>query len=169
MQMHAIFIEEIERLKRLLIGMGMSYDDGEDVLQDVYLEAMRKPPKHGTPEEKARWLMRVTVNKCTLTFRQRKQNKRIEKEFLQRSAEYEQIQLSPDCNVIANEETQAMKLCLNEMDESLKVPLVMKYSCGLNASQISEILELKSGTVRKRLFEGRTILAEMLSKKGIEP
>ena len=162
--MHAIFIEEIERLKRLLIGMGMSYDDGEDVLQDVYLEAMRKPPKHGTPEEKARWLMRVTVNKCTLTFRQRKQNKRIEKEFLQRK-----LEPAPENKVIHNEETQVMRHCLNEMDESLKVPLVMKYSCGLNASQISEILELKSGTVRKRLFEGRTILAEMLSKKGIEP
>ena len=169
MQMHSIFIGEIERLKRLLIGMGMSYDDGEDILQDVYIEAMQRPPKYGNPEEKARWLMRVTMNKCTLKFRQKKQNKRLEKEFLQRNSEYEQIQLSPDNDVITSEETQAMKNCLNEMDETLKMPLVMKYFCGLNASQISEVLEVKSGTVRKRLFEGRIILAEMLSKKGIKP
>ncbi|MBN2591342.1 MAG: RNA polymerase sigma factor [Sedimentisphaerales bacterium] len=169
MQMHSIFIEEIERLKRLLIGMGMNHDDGEDILQDVYLEAMQRPPKYGNPEEKARWLMRVTVNKCTLLFRQRRLNTRVEKEFLQQSAEYEKIQLSPDCDVITNEETQAIKNCLNGMDESLKVPLVMKYFCGLNASQISDTLKLKSGTVRKRLFQGRVILAEMLSKKGIEP
>lgn len=169
MQMHSIFMKEIERLKRLLIGMGISLHDGEDILQDVYLEAMRKPPKHGNPEENARWLMRVTVNKCTLKFRQRRQNQRVEKEFLQRSTEQEKIQISPDCDVIANEEIQAMRRCLNEMDESLKVPLVMKYFCGLNASQISEILELKSGTVRKRLFQGRVILAEMLIKKGVKP
>ena len=167
--MHSIFIEEIERLKRLLIGIGMNQDDGEDVLQDVYLEAMRNPPKYGNPEEKARWLMRVTVNKCTLEFRHRRQNKRYEKEFIQRRAEHEQIQLSPDCDLMTNEETQAMIHCLNEMDETLKVPLVMKYFCGLNSNQISEILELKSGTVRKRLFGARVILAEMLSKKGIKP
>jgi len=55
------------------------------------------------------------------------------------------------------------------MEESLKMPLVMKYYCGMNSSQISEVLEIKSGTIRKRLFQGRIILAEMLSKKGIKP
>ena len=167
--MHAIFIGEIERLKRLLIGMGVSLHDGEDVLQDVYLEAMQKPPKHGSTEENARWLMRVTINKCTLKFRQNNRSKRIEKEFLQRCAANEQIQFSPDGDVIKNEETRAIGQCLNEMDESLKIPLVMKYFCGMNSSQISEVLEIKSGTIRKRLFQGRIILAEMLSKKGIKP
>lgn len=169
MRMHSIFIGELERLKRLLIGMGLSYDDGEDVLQDVYIEAMQKPPKHGNSEENAKWLMRVTINKCTLEFRQKRQNKRAEKGFAQQYAGNEQIQISPDADVISNEETQAMKNCLNKMDKTLKVPLVMKYFCGLNSNQISEILELKSGTVRKRLFEGRLILVEMLSKKGIKP
>ncbi|MBN1975365.1 MAG: sigma-70 family RNA polymerase sigma factor, partial [Sedimentisphaerales bacterium] len=132
MRMHSIFIEEIERLKRLLIGMGISLHDGEDILQEVYLEAMQRPPKYGSPQENARWLMRVTVNKCTLKFRQKRQNKRVEKEFLQRCEGSEQLQFSPDCDVIHNEEAEVMKHCLNEMDETLKVPLVMKYFCGLN-------------------------------------
>ncbi len=169
MRMHSIFIEEIKRLKRLLIGMGIGCDDGEDILQEVYIEAMQKPPKYGSMQENAQWLMRVTINKCTLEFRQKRQNERAEKGFLQRCAENEQIRLSPDRDVIAHEETEAMRQCLNEMDESLKMPLVMKYFCDLNSSQISEILELKSGTVRKRLFEGRVLLAEMLLKKGIKP
>jgi len=76
MRMHSIFIGEIERLKRLLIGMGISYDDGEDILQDVYLEAMQKPPKHGDIEENTRWLMRVTINKSKLKFRQKNRNKK---------------------------------------------------------------------------------------------
>ena len=63
MRMHSIFIEQIERLKRLLIGMGISYEDGEDILQDVYIEAMQKPPKYGSQEENTRWLTRLDSDK----------------------------------------------------------------------------------------------------------
>ena len=169
MSMHSIFMREIERLRRLLIGMGISYEDGEDILQEVYLEALQRPPKHGSPHENARWLMKVTINKCMLEFRQKKQQQRAEKGISQRRADLNKTQPAPESRVIHNEVTQAMRHCLDEMEESLKVPLVMKYFCDLNSSQISEILELKPGTVRKRLCQGRLILAEMLLKKGIKP
>ena len=45
MRMHSIFFKEIERLRRLLISLGISFQDGEDILQDVYMEALRLPPK----------------------------------------------------------------------------------------------------------------------------
>ena len=168
MSMHSVFISEIERLRRLLIGIGVNYEDGEDILQEVYLEALQRPPKYGDRQENAKWLMKVTINKSMLKFRQKRQDNRAEKENLLRREVQEKLEHAPENKVIHNEETQAMRLCLNDMDESLKVPLVMKYFCDLNSSQISEVLELKSGTVRKRLFQGRVILAEMLSKKGIK-
>jgi DNA-directed RNA polymerase specialized sigma24 family protein len=49
------------------------------------------------------------------------------------------------------------------------VPLVLKYYCGLNATEIAEILELKPGTVRKRLCDGRITLAKVLLQRGIKP
>ncbi len=168
MSMHSIFIKEIERLRRLLIGIGISYEDGEDILQEVYLEALQKPPKHGSSQENERWLMKVTINKCMLEFRQKKQNQRAEKEILKRRDAPGKLEPAPENKVIHNEETQAMRHCLNEMDESLKIPLVMKYFCDLNSSQISEILDMKPGTVRKRLCQGRLVLAELLLKKGIK-
>ena len=168
MSMHSIFMKEIERLRRLLIGIGISYEDGEDILQEVYLEALQKPPKYGSTQENERWLMKVTINKCMLEFRQKKQNQRAEKEISQRRADLKKTQPAPDRKVIHNEETHAMRHCLNEMDESLKVPLVMKYFCDLNSNQISEILDIKPGTIRKRLCQGRVILAELLLNKGIK-
>ena len=61
-----------------------------------------------------------------------------------------------------------MMQCLHQMDESLQVPLAMRYFCELNSTKIGEILELEPGTVRKRLHKGRIILADALLKKGIE-
>jgi RNA polymerase sigma-70 factor (ECF subfamily) len=104
-----------------------------------------------------------------LKFRHEKRNQRAKNEISQQCAGQEKTQPGPEKKIIQNEETFAMKQCFDEMDESFKVPLVMKYFCGLNSSQISEILELKPGAVRKRLHRGRKILADMLLKKGIKP
>ncbi|MHC4570014.1 MAG: sigma factor-like helix-turn-helix DNA-binding protein [Planctomycetota bacterium] len=54
------------------------------------------------------------------------------------------------------------------MDESLQVPLAMRYFCALNSTEIGEILDLEPGTVRKRLYKGRIVLADALLKKGIK-
>ncbi len=166
--MHSVFTKQVERLRRLVIGMGLRAEEGEDILQDVYLEAIRRPPKHFTTEEAGRWLMRVTVNRCLLEFRQRGRHQKAAAGVLQQWTEMKNAPLAPDKQAIRTEEIEAMRLCLFEMSESFKVPLVMKYFCELNSNEIGRILELKPGTVRKRLCKGRIILAQTLLQKGIK-
>lgn len=169
MRMHSVFIKQVERLRRLVIGMGLGAEEGEDILQDVYIEAIRRPPKHCSAEEAGRWLMRVTVNRCLLEFRRRGRHQRAAVEVLQQWIEMKNAPLGPDKQAIRAEEIEATRQCLSEMSQSLQVPLVMKYFCELNSNEIGEILELKPGTVRKRLCKGRIILAQTLLRKGIKP
>jgi RNA polymerase sigma-70 factor (ECF subfamily) len=168
MRMHSVFIKQVERLRRLVVGMGLRAEEGEDILQDVYFEAIRRPPKHRSAEKAGRWLIRVTINRCLSEFRRKRRYQRAANEVKQRT-ELKQAPLGPDKKVIRVEEIEAMRQCLSEMDESLQAPLVMKYFCDLNSNEIGEILELKPGTVRKRLCKGRIILAETLLRKGIKP
>lgn len=44
--MHSVFISHIERLRRLVVAMGLSAEEGQDILQDVYVEAVKKPPQY---------------------------------------------------------------------------------------------------------------------------
>jgi RNA polymerase sigma-70 factor (ECF subfamily) len=169
MHMHPVFIKQLERLRRLVVGMGLRVEEGEDILQDVYIEAIRKPPKNCSAEKAKRWLMRVTANRCLLEFRQRKQHQRATVEVLKRWTEIKNAPLRPDNQAIRTEEIEAIRQCLSEISESLKVILAMKYFCELNSNEIGEILELKPGTVRKRLCKGRIILAQTLLRKGIKP
>ena len=167
--MHSVFIKHLERLRRLVVGMGLRAEEGEDIVQDVYLEAIRRPPKHRSAEKAGRWLMRVTINRCFSEFRQKRRYQRATNEVLKQRTELKHAPLGPDKKVIRIEEIEAMRQCLSEMNESLQVPLVMKYFCDLNSNEIGEILELKPGPVRKRLCKGRIILAETLLQKGIKP
>jgi len=149
--------------------MGLRAEEGEDILQDVYIEAMRRPPKQRTAEKAGRWLIRVTINRCFSEFRQKRRYQRATAEVLQRWTEKKNTHLGPDKLAISSEEIETMRQCLSEMSDSLRAPLVMKYFCELNSNEIGEILELKPGTVRKRLCKGRIILAETLLQKGIKP
>jgi len=167
MRMHSVFIRHVERLRRLVVAMGLSAEEGQDILQDVYVDAVKGPPKCRGEQEASRWLMRVTVNRCLLEFRRRKRHSRAASEVVKQWAELKKDSSGPDMQAIRTEEIEAMMQCLREMDESLQTPLAMRYFCELNSTEIGEILELEPGTVRKRLYKGRIILAYALLKKGI--
>jgi len=168
MSMHSVFIRHIERLRRLVVAMGLNVEEGQDILQDVYVEAVKRPPKYRGDQEALLWLMRVTANRCLLEFRQRKRHNRAASEILRQWAELQRNSSGPDKQAIRAEEVETMMQCLREMDESLQVPLAMRYFCDLNSTEIGEILDLEPGTVRKRLYKGRIILGDALLRKGIK-
>jgi DNA-directed RNA polymerase specialized sigma24 family protein len=58
---------------------------------------------------------------------------------------------------------------LQKLDGSLLGPLVLRYFCDLNSTEIGQILELKQSTVRSRLREARLVLARQLMRRGVEP
>jgi RNA polymerase sigma-70 factor (ECF subfamily) len=167
MSMHSVFIRHIERLRRLVIAMGLSAEEGQDILQDVYVEAVKSPPKYRREREAEQWLMRVAANRCLLEFRRRKRRNRAASEVVKQWAELKKNSSGPDMQVIRAEEVEVMMQCLREMDEMLQVPLAMRYFCELNSTEIGEILELEPGTVRKRIYKGRIVLADALLRKGI--
>src|SRR5688572_15485633 len=78
----ACLLEEVwqasePRLARLALGLGLKQDQVADVLQEVYLTAMRKPPAIEDQAALLRWLLQVTVNRCHLEHRQRGRRRRL--------------------------------------------------------------------------------------------
>jgi len=164
-----VFSQEVERLQRIAVGMGLSAEQGQDMLQDVYLKILDRPPGFRDPQDAARWLMRVTVNQCLTEHRRRvRRGRRLRDVFYHRS-ERNKAQVGPDQQMVRTEEMEAVREGLEQLGELLRAPLVLKYYCGLNATEIGEVLRLKPPTVRKRLSEGRIALANVLLQRGIRP
>jgi RNA polymerase sigma-70 factor (ECF subfamily) len=164
-----IFRRQAGLLGQVAVGMGLSVDEGQDVLQDVFIGLLEAEPKFEGTEHLRRWLLRVTINRCILEFRRRKSRSRRILEFFRRSPEDSTAQPGPEKVTIATEEREAVLEGLDKMDELYRVPLVLKYYCGLNATEIGNVLDLKPGTVRKRLSNGRTLLAKTLLEMGVKP
>jgi DNA-directed RNA polymerase specialized sigma24 family protein len=59
-----IFLAQRAKLRRIAAGMGLGPSDVDDVLQDVSIKALEGPEGLDTKEQSARWLIRVTINRC---------------------------------------------------------------------------------------------------------
>jgi len=162
-----IFLAELGHLKRIVAGMGLSASDGEDVLQDVSIQALRRSGKHQSREDSVRWLIKVTVNRCLIEHRRRKTFRRRASEILKRRSKKKTDPTAE--KVIVAEELEIVRETLQELDEILLMPMVLRYFCDLNSKEVGEILALSPSTVRSRLREARMILAKRLVERGVEP
>lgn len=162
-----VFYAELGRLKRIAAGFGLSPSDGEDVLQDVSIKALERSGENRTHQEYIRWLIKVTTNRCLMEHRRRRSFHRQAREILKRRAESKTKQKGTDEKVINAEELKIVRENLQKIDADLLAPVVLRYFCDLNSSQIGDILGLKASTVRSRLREGRMILAKRLLERGV--
>jgi len=162
-----IFIAELGRLKRIIAGMGLSASDAEDVLQDVSVQALKWAGKFQSRGQSVRWLIKVTVNRCLTEHRRRRSFRRRASEILKRRSE-NKTDLTAE-KVIVAEELEIVRECLQGLDDSLLTPMVLRYFCQLNSTEVGEILGLSPSTVRSRLREARMILAKRLVERGVGP
>jgi RNA polymerase sigma-70 factor (ECF subfamily) len=163
-----IFSAEMGRLKRIIAGMGLGASDAEDVLQDVVIQALRQAGKCQTKEDSIRWLIKVTVNRCLMEHRRRRSFCRRAPEILKRQSETKTDSTTAENKAIVAEELDMVRNSLQELDESLLTPMVLRYFCDLNSREVGRILALSPSTVRSRLREARMILAKRLVEQGIE-
>ena len=164
-----IFLSEKGRLRRIIAGMGLGASDADDILQDVSIRAMKQPGRSRTKEQCVRWLIKVTVNRCLTEFRRRQRFRRKASEILKRRLETTTDSTAAENRAIVAEELEIMRETLQELDETLLPPIVLRYFCGLDSREVGEILAMSPVTVRSRLRKARMILAGRLIKRGIEP
>jgi RNA polymerase sigma-70 factor (ECF subfamily) len=152
------------KLRRVAAAMGVGRQQVDDVLQDVYLAAHQSRPPPGDEESCRRWLFRVAINRCRLEHRRRKRwwaawekLHRVWTECLGGAG----IEAAAD-----GEEQMALRRALRRLSPELRNPIVLRYYCDLNSTEIGQVLDLPAATVRGQLRAGRTRLAEALRAAG---
>ncbi|MHC4739683.1 MAG: RNA polymerase sigma factor [Planctomycetota bacterium] len=163
-----IFLKELPQVKCVIAGMGFCRHDAEDIIQDVSVEVLLQPPEYDTRVSALAWIKRVTVNKCITEYRRRKRFQRKAKTILQRRQRADRSPIKPDKQIIRKEELEMIRKALKNLDDSLLVPLLLRFFCGCNSNEIAAILDLKSSSVRTRLAKARMLLAKTLIKSEFE-
>ena len=129
------------------------------MLQDVYLAALRDGTANDSSErdrpadELRRWLFRVAINRCHLEHRRRTRwNRMLAKVWNWKSSASsgaaETADASQDCAL--RQEESLVRDALEKLELDLKTPLVLRYFCDLDSTEIGQIMQLPDSTVRSR-------------------
>ena len=133
--------------------------EAEDVAQEVFLKALQNADVFEDlgPSQKRAWLYRSLKNLMCDRYR-KAQLESAYLEVLEADAAY----FDPGIQRTENE------LLLSRLSDEDRALFQLRYLEGYNASELAEMFDMPTGTVRARLSRARKLLKDMLRSGGNE-
>lgn len=147
--------EVIDRYRSTVFGLALaktgSRADAQDVFQEVFLAYYQTGKAFADEDHRKAWLLRTTLNHCkrltTSTWRRRT--------VPLEEGEEETFSFQSG-------EENAVWQAVQELEESLRLPIYLFYFQDLSTRQIAQVLGVREGAARMRLSRGRARLRELL-------
>ena len=150
----------VERYQERVLGncryLTGSRTDAEDLAQDVFVKMFYGLARFERRAAFKTWLWRIKINHC-LNFLQRKRRERpvdIETPGLEGTPE---LQVAPTAarNLDTEADRRRIEDTLDQMSESLRVPLLLRDLDGLSYQEIADQLKLSLSAAKMRIKRGR--------------
>lgn len=143
-EFEAIYERHKDTVFRMAFTYMKSWQESEDVLQEVFLKLYTAEPAFESEEHERRWLIRVTVNLCKNQLKLFWNTKRCSLEQIG-----ELVESPDDREIIA---------AVLELPEKCRSAVYLHYVEGYKCREIAELLQVKESTVKMRLKRGRELL-----------
>jgi RNA polymerase sigma-70 factor (ECF subfamily) len=163
--LRSVWQETAAELSRLACALGIAPGRAEDVLQEVCLVALGKPPPATDREELRRWLFRVTINRCRLEHRRRSRWQKV-LHGLARLRRHAGGRDDPAELAASADEREMVRRALDRLEPRGRTVLVLRYFAELDSREIGKILQMPDSTVRTHLRTARRQLALELKRAG---
>ena len=164
------FEKLIDRYKNpifsLIYRLARNSSDAEDLAQETFLKVFKNLSSYDTNRPFSAWLFRICHNTVIDHLRARKPHLL----FTQTEDELEKMaDQGPLPEQIAEFSAQAelIENALALVPPSYREVLILRHQEGMNYKEMAEILQIPEGTVKIRLFRGRSILKRNLETLGL--
>ena len=148
-----------DRLFYHALGIVKDWEEAYDVVQEVFIRAMRERRFFDAEFKMKAWLFRVTSNLCFNLVRDRKRRGAILDTMMKPEVR------KPDQvdAVFKGERRDEVLSAIDKMTRDHKEILLLRYYDDLSYAEIAGVLDIKLGTVMSRLSRAR---ARLLSEMG---
>ena len=133
-------------------------DEAYDLVQEVFIRAIREERLFTHDFRIKAWLYRVTSNLCFNLVRNKKRRSAI-LDAAKMSDRSDADQLS---DIFSDERRTEVLKAISTLSEEHQNILMMRYYNDLSYKELSEVLDVKLGTVMSRLSRARSKLLEVL-------
>ncbi|NGQ96803.1 sigma-70 family RNA polymerase sigma factor [Brevibacillus sp. SYP-B805] len=153
------------KIYAVLLRMVHHPQDAQDLTQECFIKAYHYLHSYDTSRSFSGWLYRIAVNLCIDTLRKQSRYPAVEGE-LDESAIADQQ--SPESVYLKKESASEVHGLIQELPETYRIVLLLRYMDDLTYQEISDILNLPLHTVQVRLHRAKQKLREhfLNVKKG---
>ena len=139
------------------------HQEAYDLVQEVFIKAMREDRLFDEDFKIKAWLFRVTSNLCFNQVRNRKRRGAILDTMMKPEAfGADQIE-----SIFAGEQRSEVMTALEQISEDHKQILLLRYYDDLSYAEIADVLQVKLGTVMSRLSRARMRLMEVMQSSDL--
>ncbi len=142
-------------------------EDVEDLLQEVFIKTYRNLNSFNSKYKFSSWIYRITYNTCISYYRSRQKNKELMTVQLD-SKDVSKLVAEEDieAEAIREYDTKAVAAALASLAENYRNAIVLRYIEELDYQEISEIMQIPTGSVGSLINRGKAILKTYLEDYG---
>ncbi len=157
-----LFHQRKERVYRLALAILRNEQDAEDVTQDVFLRVSRQVGDFQGQSAFTTWLTAIVVNACRDKLRRQRLRRAIPLDWLRGKPAGDS---TPEM-VEQERERRSLWACVDRMENTYRLPVILFYAEGLPAGEVAQVLRLPVQTVYARLNTAREKLRRALNETG---
>ena len=145
--------------------------DAEELYQDTFLKAMDAAGRIDVNNNPKSYLLSIAVSLWNNKKRKYARRNRIAPtDSLDDENNYAVAadKNTPEEALLQKELYKTVNKCVSELDDKMRIPIVLYYNSGLSVEKIAEVIKCPPGTVKSRLHKARALLRDRLEVYGIE-
>jgi RNA polymerase sigma-70 factor (ECF subfamily) len=150
-----------DRLLRYVISMGLSVQDGEDIVQEVFLALFRHLQQGRSRSNLQAWTFRVAHNQA---LKRRAQTRTVAQQLVDEGASLAELVLdpnpSPEDQIVSSQRRRRVLAVVSALPEQDRRCLILRAE-GLRYREIAEVLDISLGAVALSLERCLTRLARV--------
>jgi RNA polymerase sigma-70 factor (ECF subfamily) len=173
---HSAFAQLVERwegpIQRLCARMVGDLHRAEDLTQEAFARVFANRHKYEPAGRFSTWLWRIAINLCHDDIRRRNRRPEVFWDHDETGAngedaaprDFPDTQPAPDEAIQGLERAEQVRRALMKLPEHYRGVLILRHYEGLKFQEIAQVLGIPEGTVKSRMSEGLSRLADLLPK-----
>lgn len=157
-------MEYREKIFVICLGFSRSYEDAEELTQEVYLKALKKITTLKNPKLARSWLVRIARNTCLDHAKKKHRRQEWDWKDKNEAVEYN----TPETLVCQKQGLLLLKRAIRRLPKKLREVFILREYGELSYREISQALSIKEGTVMSRLNRARVALVDKISEGSHE-
>ncbi|UCC39779.1 MAG: RNA polymerase sigma factor [Candidatus Aminicenantes bacterium] len=153
-----------KRIFNLAYQFAGSYEEAEDLTQEVFLKLYNSLSKYDLEKNFSAWLLTLARNYMIDQYRKTKWEKKTRDEFDEHYLASDAFD-SPENGMVREESKKIIWESLNHLSTEIRMAVILRDIQGKKYEEIAEIINLPLGTVKSRVNRGRLQLAKILKEK----